>query len=415
MKFLLPALLLLLSVRAQPLQPELSRAQQERLNRILTQAESDPQAALAAALEVPIPDRDPQLWRWIGDTRAANENWSAALNAYEAALKALPTYRDVLINLTQAALADNRPALALPYLQTALQSGIRDPRLYEALATLAEADDDLLLAENAYRQAMLLDAAALSPREGLARTLIAQQRFAEADPLVRTLLKHDPTRTGLWRLYADLAQTRGDYETAVQRLETAVRLQRAGLTDLKRLLELYLVLDRPLEVLRVYRANPGLNEEPPFRLRLAEGLLGLGHTESARELLAGLPEPFTAPEDQRRLVRVQAQLLLLENQPARAAGLLEGALREAPIDPEMLRLAGQAWLQAERPLQALPHFERLSRQRGQEARGLWYQSIALARAGERDRAIELLEAARRIDDLPGLRQTLEQLRRMQER
>lgn len=415
MKFLLPALLLLLSVRAQTLQPELTRAQQERLNRILSQAESDPQAALATALEVPIPDRDPQLWRWIGDTRAANENWSAALNAYEAALKALPTYRDVLINLTQAALADNRPALALPYLQTALQRDIRDPRLYEALATLAEADDDLLLAENAYRQSMLLDAAALSPREGLARTLIAQQRFSEADPLVRTLLKRDSTRTGLWRLYADLAQTQGDYETAVQRLETAVRLQRTERTDLKRLLELYLVLERPLEVLRVYRANPGLNEEPPFRLRLAEGLLGLGHTESARELLAGLPEPFTAPEDQRRLVRVQAQLLLLENQPAQAAALLEGALREAPIDPEMLRLTGQAWLQAERPLQALPHFERLSRQHGQEARGLWYQAIALARAGERDRAIELLEAARRIDDLPGLRQTLEQLRRMQER
>ncbi len=414
MKFL-PLLLLVFPLWAQQLQPEPTRAQQERLNRILTRAENDPQAALEAALDIPIPDRDPLLWRWIGDTRAANENWSAAINAYEAALKQLPTYRDVLINLTQAALADDRPTRALPFIQAALQQDIKDPRLYEALAALAEASDDLLLAENAYRQAILLDAEALSPREGLARTLIAQQRFAEADPLVRTLLKRNPSRAGLWRLYADLAQSRGEYEVAIQRLETAVRLNRAEETDLKRLIELYLVLDRPLEVLRIYRANPGLKDAPPFRLRLAEGLLGLGHTDPARELLTDLPTPLPTSADQLRFTRVQAQLLLLEDKASEAAALLESALRDAPLDTDLLRLAGEAWLQADRPLNAVPHFERLARQSGQEARGLWYQGIALARAGEIPRAIELLEAARRIEDLPGLRQTLEQLRRMRER
>ncbi|MCC5843828.1 MAG: tetratricopeptide repeat protein [Verrucomicrobia bacterium] len=414
MKFL-PLLLLVFPLWAQQLQPEPTRAQQERLNRILTRAENDPRAALEEALDIPIPDRDPQLWRWIGDTRAANENWSAAINAYEAALKELPTYRDVLINLTQAALADDQPARAMPFIQAALQRDIKDPRLYEALAVIAEASDDLLLAENAYRQAILLDAEALSPREGLARTLIAQQRFAEADPLVRTLLKRNPSRAGLWRLYADLAQSRQEYEVAIQRLETAVRLNRAEETDLKRLIELYMVLDRPLEVLRIYRANPGLKDDPPFRLRLAEGLLGLGHTDPARELLTDLPEPLPTSADQLRFTRVQAQLLLLEDKASEAAALLETALREAPLDIDLLRLTGEAWLQADRPLNAVPHFERLARQSGQEARGLWYQGIALARAGEIPRAIELLEGARRIEDLPGLRQTLEQLRRMSER
>ena len=415
MKFFL-LLFLILPLHAQLLlQPEPTRAQQERLNRILTQAENDGAGALEAALAIAPADRDPLLWRWIGDTLAADENWTEALNAYEAALRTLPTYRDVLINLTQAALAADQPARALPFIQTALQSDIKDPRLFEALAALAEAQDDLLLAENAYRQAILLDAAAQSPREGLARTLIAQQRFAEADPLVQTLLRRNPERPALWRLYADLAQSRQEYNVAVRRLETAVRLNRAELPDLKRLIELYTVLDRPLEVLRLYRAHSGIRDDPPFRLRLAEGLLGLGHTDPARELLDGLPEPLPAPADQRRLVRVQAQLLLFDDRALDAARLLERALREAPIDPALLRLTGEAWLEADRPLDAVPHFERLARQSGQEARGLWYQGIALARAGEIPRAIELLEAARRIEDLPGLRQTLEQLRRMQER
>lgn len=414
MKFLLLALLIL-PLRAQTLQPEPSRAQQERLNRILVQAESNPRAALASALAISPTDRDPLLWRWIGDIQAANEAWNASITAYETALNQLPTYLDVLLNLTQAALAANQPSRALPFIQSALQNEIRDPRLYEALAALAEANDDVLLAENAYRQAILLNAEALSPREGLARTLIAQERFAEADPLVRTLLDRNPNRPGLWRLYADLAQSRQEYDVAIRRLETARRLNNTEDTDIKRLMELYAILDRPLEVLRLFQAHPGLRNDPPFRLRLAEGLLGLGHTEPARELLTHLPEPLTAPADQLRLSRVRAQILLFEDKPVEAARLLESALRDAPLDQGLLRLAGEAWMQAERPLEAVPHFERLSRQPGQEARGLWYQGIALARAGELPRAIELLEAARRIEDLPGLRQTLDQLRRMQER
>jgi predicted Zn-dependent protease len=415
MKHLFLFLLLLVSLRTSAGQPELSRAQQERLNRILTRAESDPRAALDEARAVPAADRDAILWRFIGDSHAANENWEEALTAYEASLRLAPDYRDVLLNLAQAALALEQPSRGMTPLQTALRSGPKDPRLYEALAALAEASDDPLLAENAYRQALLLDAEALSPREGLARTLIAQERFAEAEPLVRTLLRQNPGRAGLWRLYADLAQTRGDYETAVQRIETAIRLNHAGQNDLKRLTELYALLDRPLEVLRLFRAHPGLNDEPAFRLRLAEGLLGLGHTEPARELVEGLPEHFDTSADRIRHIRVRAQLLLMDDSPAEAARLLENALREAPVDPALLRLAGEAWLQADRPDEAAAHFERLSRQPGQEARGLWYKGIALARAGRLDRAVELLEAARRIEDLPGLRQNLEQVRRMRER
>jgi tetratricopeptide (TPR) repeat protein len=416
---LLPALLLaaaLLPLRAAPpTAPEPTRAQQERLNTLLLQAESDPAAALAAALAVPIPERDRLLWRFIGDTHAARDAWAPALNAYEAALELFPADPDILLNLTQAALADNRPDRAIPLLQSALQAGLTLPRLHLALATLAEAAEDLLLAENAYRHTILLDAESLPAREGLARTLIAQQRFAEADPLIRALLDAHPRRAGLWTLYADLAQSQQDYPLAVQRLETARRLDLARPADLKRLAELYAHLDRPLEVLRIYRDVPDLHTDTPFRLRLAETLLQLGHPDPAREFLAGLPESPDAPETALRLTRIRARLLLLDNQPADAARLLETALRDHPLDPALLRLAGEAWLQADRPREAVPHFERLARQPGHEARALWYQGIALARAGDLAPAAELLEAARRIEDLPGLRQSLEQLRRMQER
>ena len=393
--------------------PTLNRAQQERIKHLLARAEADPSEALAEAHEIAAADRDPALWRWMGDQHAAMEAYAEAIEAYEAALTALPTYRDALLNLVAAGLAADLPERALPRLQAAMNEGLVDARMLEALGMLAEAAQDPILAETAYRQLLLRQADHGPAREGLARTLLAQERFQEAETLVRGLLDRHPDRAGLWRLYADLAQTRGDVETAVRRLETAVRLRAVAPEDRRRLMELYLVLDRPQEVLRIHRDHPHLALEAPFRLRVAEGLLGQGHLQAASEFLGEAPQ-VQGLENRMRLARVQARIFLLNDAPADAIAILEQALTEAPLDSGLLRLAGEAQMQADHPEAAIPHFERLSRQPGQQAEGLWLQGVATARAGDPRQAVILLEAARRIEDLPGLRRTLEQVRSMLE-
>ena len=391
--------------------PELSRPQQERLNRIQAQSADHPDAAMEAALAVPPEERDPLLWRWMGDQHAALEDHAEAISAYEAALEILPTYRDALMNLVAASLASDAPGPALKAVQTAMAEGLRDARTHEALGRLAEALDDSIVAEAAYREVLLLQADHGPAREGLARTLLNQERFAEAEKIVRQLIEIHPNRAGLWRLYADLAQSRDQPELAVKRLETARRLGALETADLKRLMELYTFLDRPLEVLRMHRAHAALREDGAHRLRLAEGLLGLGHLEGAKILLEDIPE-ISGKTEKIRLARIQAQVLMLEEDAPAAIRKLETALAEAPLDPALLRLMGEAHMQNDNPREAVPHFERLSRQPGHQARGLWLQGVAEARAGDTRQAIELLEAALRIEDLPGLRRTLEQVRRM---
>jgi len=396
-------------------EPDLTRAQQERMNRVLIQAVNDEQAALGAVLAIPEGDRDPVLWRWLGDQLADKEQWAPAIEAYTKALEALPTYRDVLLNLARASLAADTPAAAIPLLQSALRQGLADAQVTEALGFLAESAEDLLLAEQAYRQTLLLRTDAHNAREGLARIFIGQRRYGEAESLIQLLMRQSPRRPGLWRLYADLAQAQEDTDTAARRLETAIRLGVAESTDHKRLMELYMVLDRPLEVLRLRDAYAHLlREDPALTLRLSEGLLSLGHIESARPLLRELPAELRREDDVLRRQRIEAQLLLLDEKPLEAARLLEQALERHPLDTGLLRLSGEAWLQAGRPGDASLAFARLSRQPGQQAQGLWLQGIAEARAGNPSRAIELLEAARQIEDLPGLRRSLEQLRRLAE-
>jgi len=410
--FLLP----LLTLAQPPDTPELTRPQQERLNRILLLSQQDMSAAMGALLAIPDGERDPMLWRWLGDQLAGQEQWTPAISAYAKALEALPTFRDVLLNLARASLAADTPAAAIPLLQSALRQGLADAQVTEALGFLAESADDLLLAEQAYRQTLLLQADAHNAREGLARILIGQRRYGEAESLIQLLIRQSPGRAGLWRLYADLAQAREETELSARRLETARRLGVAEPEDQKRLMELYMVLDRPLELLRLRESNAHLlREDPSLTLRLAEGLLSLGHIDAARPLLQDLPAELPAEEDLLRLRRIEAHLLLLDGKPLDAARLLEQALLRHPLDTALLRLSGEAWLQADQPGEAVLAFARLSRQPGQQARGLWMQGIAEARAGNPDRAIELLEAARQIEDLPGLRRSLEQLRRLAER
>lgn len=394
-------------------EPTLSRAQQERLSRLLEQATVDPSDAMEAAIAVPAEDRDPVLWRWMGDQQSAVERYEEAMEAYEAALQVLPTYRDVLLNHARAAIAAETPERALPAVQRALGAGLREPRVYEALALLAEAAGDNVVAESAYRAVLLADAGHGPSREGLVRVLLRQERHAEAEAMVRGLLDTHPDRLGLWRLYADLAQSRDDTGRAVARLETAARLGLLETSDRTRLMELYASLDRPVEVLRLYRETPDARQDARLRLRLAEGLLGLGRLEPARELLAGL-ETVRTTEDRIRLARVRAHLLLHADEAGDAAALLAEALKEAPLDPGLLRLTGEAWMQADQPREAIPYFERLSRLPGHQARGLWMQGVAEARTGNLREAIRILETARQIEDLPGLQRTLEQVRMMSE-
>lgn len=394
-------------------EPTQTRPQQDRLQRLLEQADTDAPAALAAAAAIPAADRDARLWRWMADMHAAEENWTAALEHYAGAVEAFPTYRDALLNFAQTAVAADQPATALPALQRGLREGLSDPRIYLALGLIAEQTDDLILAESAYRSAWLMDTQTTAAREGIARILIGQQRYGEAETLLLRLLQESPARASFWRLYADLAQARGQTLLAAQRLESARRLGATDDQDLARLLELYTVLDRPLDVLRLHAAAPAvLRDAPSLGLRVISGLLSLGHEAAARELLAAVPSTLRSRSDRLLLIRIQAQLALLANEAEAAAVQLQRGLEEDPLDTMLLRLAGEAWLQADRPREAIPFFERLSRQPGQEAQGLWLQGIAEARSGQIPQAVRLLEAAMQIEELPGLRRSLDQLRRM---
>lgn len=408
--FMLISLLLSGLFAAEPTQ---TRPQQDRLQRLLEQADTNVPAALAAAAAIPAADRDARLWRWMADMHAAEENWTAALEHYAGAVEAFPTYRDALLNFAQTAVAADQPAAALPALQRGLREGLSDPRIYLALGLIAEQTDDLILAESAYRSAWLMDTQTTAAREGIARILIGQQRYGEAETLLLRLLQESPARASFWRLYADLAQARGQTLLAAQRLESARRLGATDDQDLARLLELYTVLDRPLDVLRLHAAAPAvLRDAPSLGLRVISGLLSLGHEAAARELLAAVPSTLRSRSDRLLLIRIQAQLALLANEAEAAAVQLQRGLEEDPLDAMLLRLAGEAWLQADRPREAIPFFERLSRQPGQEAQGLWLQGIAEARSGQIPLAIRLLEAAMQIEELPGLRRSLDQLRRM---
>ncbi len=397
--------LLLLAARALATTPEVGRAEAERLQRILRLAENSPEQALLQASSVAPADRDPLLSRWIGDQLATSGKWLEAVEAYEAGLGKVPGDADLVLSHARACLAADRPARALPPLRRGLDASPREPRLHQALGLAAEATGDLPLAEQAFRLALPLSDDPL-PREGLARVLVAQERVQEAEPLLQHLLQQNPARPELWRLHAELALARGQIPTAIARLETADRLRLLDLPGRRRLAELYLSLGRAAEALDRARHEPSPLADPAFRLQLAEALAAAGDTPNASLLLKELPSPFPQPADASRAALVRMRLFLAEDKASDAASIGEAALDADPLHPRLLRLTGEIWLQLDQPLRALPLFERLARQPGQTAQALWLQGIAHARLQDVPRAIELLQQARRLEDLPGLDRAL---------
>ena len=204
---------------------------------------------------------------------------------------------------------------------------------------------------------------------------------------------------------ADLAQALDQPRLAVQRLETAQRLGLTEAPDLRRLVELYLFLGQPAEIPRLLAAAPELGKDADFFPRILEALLDLGETDLAVSVLG---QQTLAPGA--RADRIHARFLLADNKAAEAARRLDESLREHPVDPDTLRLAGEAWQAAGNPDEAILRFARLARQPGQAAQGLWRQGLVEAQRGNLQEAVTLLEAARRHQDLPGLSETLDRLR-----
>jgi tetratricopeptide (TPR) repeat protein len=151
-----------------------------------------------------------------------------ARRAFLEAIRRFPRFRRAHTNLAYLFISQNKIEEAMPMLQKAIELGENSARVYGLLGYGHLAAKNAVAAENAYRQAYLLDASSRDWKLGLAQALMAQEKNAEAANLIGTLIEENPNDRQLWlqQTNAWLAMERKD--EAIVNLE-ALRLK--GIAD----------------------------------------------------------------------------------------------------------------------------------------------------------------------------------------
>lgn len=151
-----------------------------------------------------------------------------ARRAFLEAIRRFPRFRRAHTNLGYLFISQNKTDEAMPMLQKAVELGESSARVFGLLGYCHLLKKNAVAAENAYRQAYLLDPASRDWKLGLAQALMAQEKFPEAANLIGTLIEENPTDKQLWlqQTNAYLAMERKDQ--AIINLE-ALRLK--GIAD----------------------------------------------------------------------------------------------------------------------------------------------------------------------------------------
>jgi tetratricopeptide (TPR) repeat protein len=257
------------------------------------------------------------------------------------AIKRFPRFRRAYTNLGYLYISKNQIDQALPMFQKAVELGESSSRVYGLIGYCHLSRRNPLAAENAYRQAYLLDPAARDWKLGLAQALMAQEKFPEAASMIDTLIEENPNDKQLWlqQTNAYLAMERKD--DAVINLEI---LRRKGIADeanLTLLGNLHLDRGQPQMALIAYQAAiaKATTVDVERSLKSARILNDYGFPEQAGKLLAtlrGRAGATLSAADETRMSLTEVRIARSLGDMERVSSLLEKLTALNPADAEVL-------------------------------------------------------------------------------
>lgn len=343
-----------------------------------------------------------------------------AAAAYAKALEKFPSFRNAKINLGRIYLILEREADAIRLYQELVRDGVADAETYLLLGHALMMESFPVSAENAYRQALLLDQNAVEAKRGLLSALMSQERHREGLMLAKELLIQEPGQREYWAALANAQLALGEMAAAAGSLEQARRLGSADADMLATLGELYLQQQVPAEAsARFLEAFEMGEDRLPRRERAINGLLQLGALAEAEQLLKGFKTRFgDLPEAEK--AKWELSYLRLQSRVDLEKGNLEEALRKGqqilesdPLDGATLLMVARIYEERGEVEQALGYCERAARIRGVEADALIQQALIEVGRQRVETAIRLLERAQAFEENAGVARYLRQLRQME--
>ncbi len=350
----------------------------------------------------------------LGTVYFQTEQFTNAVAHYEAALAKFPDFLRAQRNLALALVRNGAYREALPALSRTLALGGADGRIFGLLGFAHTQEGQFSGGGAAYQQALMYEPENFDYQLGLVKCHLATAHYPAAQALLNELLARHPERDALWSLQANLFIQQNDLTRAAVNFEILRKLGKATAANLTLLGDLYLTQGVPDLALSAYLAaadqDAGANRTRT--LRAADLLISRGAWAEARQLLARVRELGASqgtPDDDLKLLRLEARVALSTGAGEQAIQTLEQILRRNPLDGETLLLAGDHYKQTGDAERAALRYDAAAKLQGFEAAALVKQAQLLVESQKYSQALELLRRAQRLEPKENVQRYLERV------
>jgi tetratricopeptide (TPR) repeat protein len=396
-------------------EPDIRPSELEVLKEVIDLMKVNPRAAAAMLEQTQSADSSAAVDFILANLQFQNGDLEAAEDSYESALRKFPDFRRAHKNLGLLRVQANELAGATEHLTRAIELGDRDGRTYGLLGYCYVNLENYVAAEAAYRNAVLAEPDTRDWQLGLARSLLAMEKYKEAAALFSSLIEKDPENGTYWMLQANAFLGLNEPLKAAVNLEAARLLGKADIQSLILLGDIYMN-DGDADLAReAYLDVVKMDEKAEhFRAaqRAAELLVRVGANADAAALVQSIERRYGKRLDadqQLELMTLQAKLARAQGRPDEAARILETIVQRDGT-------RGEALLELARYHRDVGNKQKavLMLERAQNLEDFEYEALvehAQLEVGERhyDRAANLLRQATRIRSEPRVERFLAQV------
>jgi tetratricopeptide (TPR) repeat protein len=223
----------------------------------------------------------------LGNLYFSADRSEEARRAFLEAIRRFPKFRRAHVNLGYLYVSKEEFDKAMRHFQEAVSLGEGSPRVFGLLGYCYLLKNQPLAAENAYRQAYLLDPESKDWKLGLAQSLVQQAKLEEATALLGTLIERYPSDKQLWLQQTQALLGQEKKMDAAVNLEILRMKGLAGEADLTLLGNLYMDQGEPQLALFAYLAAIEQSDDLKIdeALKSAKILNDYGYPEKADQFV----------------------------------------------------------------------------------------------------------------------------------
>jgi len=327
------------AIRSQT-EPKVDQEDVETFKDIEPLIASEPSAAIARLEESITGESSANLNFILANLYFQQGKREQAVSQYRAAIQKFPDFLRAHKNLGLLHLQEGNVAEALKSLNTALNLGAQDGRIFGLIGFCQLRQENYIAAEPAYRRAIMMEPQVKDWKTGLARCLLAQERYQEASSLFRQLVKEEPDNKDYWLFLANTALGQDKPMEAARYLEVVRHMGTADANSLVLLGDIYLNEELSELALQSYQAALAKDQKPSARtvVRATELLSQYGAIGEAEELLAQVRRNYgeLSQDQELTLLSVDARIARERSNREEAAEILQKIVKRDPLNGQAL-------------------------------------------------------------------------------